>query len=46
MHTDQDVSVLNAALGEVQLSPVLLFLAESQPRLPHENGFVDVLKES
>jgi len=46
MYTDQDVSVLNAALGEVQLSPVLLFLPESQTRLSHENGFVDVLKES
>jgi hypothetical protein len=46
MYTDQDVPVLNAALGEMQLSPVLLFLAEPQTRLSTENGFVDVLKES
>jgi hypothetical protein len=46
MDTDQDVSGLNAALSEVQFSPILLFLTEPQTRLPNQNGFVDVLKES
>src|SRR5262249_55403620 len=46
MYTDQDISVLNATLGEVQLRPVLLFRAEPQARPSDKNGFVDALKES